>query len=208
MAGCSSGRPTPDWTLKSFNHLEDYKKNCLEGNTRIADLHFNRALDEIKKSGDLGILARAYLIRMGIEVAVLEKVRDDDFLKVDAVEPNPVNKNFHAFLTGHLNRVQEQLLPEQYYGVMKPLSRGKTEELGNELEKIEDPLSRLIAIGVCVGQGRIDEGLLNTAIATASRNGWKKALLVYLEKLQVYYTEQGQQDKARTIKDRIQLISP
>ncbi len=208
VASCSSGPPIPDWNLKSYNRLEDFKKNYLEGNKAIADIHFKRALAEIRKSGDLDLLAKAYLIRMALEVAVLKQAGDEEFLKVEAVQSDPVNKNFHAFLTGKQDHVRDPLLPDQYRGIQRYLSQGKKDIPSNELARIEDPASRLIAVGVCVGQGRFDEKSLNIAIETASRNGWKKPLLAYLERLRIYYEDRNQTDKARAIRERIQLISP
>jgi hypothetical protein len=208
LTGCSTSPPAPDWTLKGYNRLEDFKKYYLEGKTAIAELNFNRAVDEIKKSGDLDLLERVYLIHMAMEVALLEKAQDQAFLKVDAVEPNTANRNFHAFLTGPPNLVQESLLPEPYRALIKPLTQGKTKDLAGVLASISDPASRLIAAGVCIAQGRIDEALLKTAVETASQQGWKKALLVYMNKLSVYYSGNGQQDQATAIIKKMELIAP
>ena len=137
----------------------------------------------------------------------MEKVRDDEYLKIDAVESDPVHRNFHAFLTGRMNQVREQLLPEQYRHIFRQLTKDNSTGMAQELKKIEDPYSRLIATGVCLGQGRINEDLLSTGIETASRYGWKKALLVYLDKLRNYYQDHHQQDKAATVAQRMQLIT-
>lgn len=206
LVGCSGGPPIPDWTLASFNRLEDFKKNYLEGHQHIADLQFQKAVAEIKKSGDLEVLAKAYLTRMAVESAVLETPQDEEFIKINAAQSHPVHQNYHAFLTGQLNRVQEQLLPEVYRTVAKGLQQGKTDSLAADVARIDDPLSRLIASAVCIKQGRVNEAILQTAIDTASRNGWKKALLVYLEKLHAFYQERGQEEKADAISKRIQLI--
>lgn len=206
VAGCSSSPPIPDWTLASYNRLESFKKTFMEGDRRIADLHFQNAVEEIKKSGDLDILAKAYLIRMAAEAAVLEKPRDDSFLKIDAAQPNPDHQNFHAFLTGPASGVKEQLLPQAYRSVAKSLQQGKADGLAAEIARIDDPFSRLIAAAVCIRQGHASEAVLKTAIDTASKNGWKKALLVYLERLHSFYEKQGQTDQAAAVSKRIDLI--
>lgn len=208
LAACGSSRPVPDWISAGSGHLDDFKKSYLEGNIAVSDLYFSRAVAEIKKSGDLDVLAKAYLIRMAMDVAVLAKARDEDFVKIDAVESNSSNRNFHDFLKGDLKRVQVTLLPDQYHGMASTLLMGNTDKLAPELRKIEDPISRIIACGVCVRVGRFDEELLTAAVSTASYNGWKRALLAYLEKLRIFYTERSQQDKAAAIMERVQLISP
>jgi len=206
LVACGA-RPAPDWTQAGFNRLESFKKYNLEGNLALADINFKKAVEEIKKSGDLDILARAYLVRMALQVAVLEKVEDREFLEIETLEPHPVNANFHAFLTGRFASVQQGLLPEQYRGVSKRLRAGQTAGLSREVAGIEDSVSRLIASGVCVMQNRYDEDLLTNAAEAASHNGWKKALLAYWEKLRSHYEARGQTDKALAIAKRIQIIS-
>jgi hypothetical protein len=207
LAGCSS-KPVPDWTLNSFNRLEAFKKNYLEGNLPIAEMHFKKAVEEIKMSGDLDILARAYLTRMAMQAAVLEKVQDDDFRKIEAAESHTENANYHLFLTGNLNRVQESLLPTPYHDVLKLLLQGRPDKLAGALAEIKDPVSRLIASGVCTRLDQSDEGVLKLAAETASQNGWKKALLAYLGVMESAYAKQGQAEKAAAVRQKRELITP
>ena len=197
----------PDWISSGSGRLDDFRKSSLEGNPAVADVYFGRAVAEIKKSGDLSVLSKAYLTRMALDVAILGKARETEFLEIDAVEPDPVHRNFHLFLKGNLKSVQPSLLPGQYAGIAGRLLQGGDEDLADETMKIEDPVSRLIACGVCVGQGRFSERLLTDAVATASRNGWKQAVLVYLERLAVFYAQKGQAHRAATVRERIRLIT-
>ena len=71
LVGCGSSKPVPEWTDASVNQLENYKKSYLSGKERIAEAYFDKAVDEIKSSGDLDILARAYLTKYAVQVAVL-----------------------------------------------------------------------------------------------------------------------------------------
>ena len=205
LAGCGS-KPIPDWTYVSFNHLESFKKSYLSGNERIAELHFHKATEELKKSGDLDILARAYLTKYAVHAAVLEPFDDREYLTIEAVSPAARNRNFHSFLKGAFDHVNEGLLPNKYDGFMKAFRGGKSENVTNEISKMEDSLSRLIAVGLLVKQQKYDEGDLKLAIDTASRNGWKKALVVYLEKLHLFYEAKKEIDKAASIQQRLRII--
>ena len=49
------------------------------------------------------------------------------------------------------------------------------------LARIDDPQSRLIAAGVLFRQGRADPGVIALAIDTASAQGWRRALLAWLQ---------------------------
>ena len=71
---------------------------------------------------------------------------------------------------------------------------------------MDTPLSKLIAIGLLVQKNTYDEMELNLAIDISSQNGWKKALLAYLTKLQSFYVMNNKPGKAAHVAERIQLI--
>lgn len=205
LAGCSS-KPIPDWKYAAFNQLEDYKKSYLSGKTDIAELRFNKAREEIKKSGDLEILAKAYLTKYAVQTAVLDKIDGREYLKIDAISPSSPNQNFYNFLKGNMDRVEGKQLPGQYQAFFAAYRSGRSAEVTGEISKIEDPLSKLIATGLLVQNDRCDEGCLKVAIDTASKNGWKRALLAYLEKLKYFYETRKDMDNATNIRKRIELI--
>jgi len=206
LVGCGSSKPVPDWTDASFNQLDNYKKSYLSGKERIAEAYFNKAVDEIKSSGDLEILARAYLTKYAVQVAVLEAFDDREYLRIDAVEPVLQNKNFYSFLKGSFDNVDEKQLPQQYAGFFRAFKSGKMDDVAHEITKMDTSLSKLIAIGLFVQKNKNDEIELKLAIDIASQNGWKKALLAYLNKLQSFYEMNSKPDKAAHIAERIQLI--
>lgn len=206
LIGCGSKR-APDWTKAAFNQLDNYKKNYLMGKEQMAERHFSHAIDEIKKSGDLDILATAYLTKNAVQVAVLEVVDDREFLRIDAIQPLPQHRSFHKFLKGEMDVVEEELLPGQYRAFFRAFRSGRVKDATDEILKMEEPLSRLVAAGLVVHKNKHDERCLKVAIDTASRNGWKKALLAYLEKLQAFYESKMDSEKAATIRKKIELIS-
>jgi hypothetical protein len=206
LVGCGSSKPVPDWTDASFNQLDNYKKSYLSGKERIAEAYFNKAVDEIKSSGDLDILARAYLTKYACQVAVLEAFDDGEYLRIEAVEPVMQNKNFHGFLKGAFDSVDEKLLPRQYEGFLRAFKSGKKEDVAQEISKMDNPLSKLIALGLLVKKNKDEEIDLKFAIDIASQNGWKKALLAYLGRLQSFYRTNNEPDEAAHVEERIKLI--
>lgn len=207
LFGCGSSKPVPDWTNASFNQLDNYKKSYLSGKESIAEAYFNKGVDEIKSSGDLEILARAYLTKYAVQVAVLEAFDDSEYLRIDAVEPVLQNKNFYSFLKGAFDNVDEKLLPQQYAGFLRAFQSGKKDDVAHEIAKMDNPLSTLIAVGLLVQKNSYDEMDLKLAIHIASQNGWKKALLAYLSKLQSFYENNNKPDEAAHVKERIRLIN-
>jgi len=206
LLGCGGSKKIPEWIDNSYNQLENYKKNYLSGKDRIAELQFNKAIDEIKKSGNLEILGRAYLTKYAVHIAVLETFDEREYLTIEALEPVLQNRMFYNFLKGSFDKVDESLLPRQYKGVLKVFRTGKFEDAADEISKMEDPLSKLITAGLLIQKNIYDEGVLKIAIDTAAQNGWKKALLAYLEKLVLFYETKKESEKASNITQRIQLL--
>ena len=207
LAGCGTSKPVPDWLNASYNQLESYKKSFLSGREKIAAVQFKGVLIEIKKSGDLEVLARTHLIRMALQTAVLEDMEEGEYLKINDVHPSLQNHTFYAFLKGGTSQVDENLLPGQYLGFYRTIKRdaGAADCL-QEIGKMEDSLSQLVALGVLVRLRHYDESVLKKAVDISSAQGWKKALLAYLEKLQNYYEEKKETAKALGIQQRIKII--
>ncbi len=205
IVSCGS-QSVPDWKNTGFNQLESYKKNALIGKDFIAESNFKKATDEIKRSGDLDTLAKAYINKFGVQVALLENIRDDEYLEIEEISPNPEYMNFFNFLKGLFMYVDGGRLPARYRGVFKAIQDNTIKDLENQINRIDDPLSRLIAIGVAVKQKKYNETILKSATDTASANGWKKALLVYLQQLQRFYESQKDFSNAETTRKTIRVL--
>ncbi|MFA4915980.1 MAG: hypothetical protein WC560_04840 [Syntrophales bacterium] len=203
--GCGS-QPVPEWKNVSFNNLESYKTNYLNGRVKIAELHFDKAIEEIKKSGDLEILSTAYLTKYAVSVAVLEDFDDGDYLRIESVQQNPGSRTYYNFLKGFFDKVDKGLLPSRYRDVLNAFRDGKEKDMEQAVISIEDPLSKLIAAGLLVRHYKYSEVILKAAADTASVNGWKNAHLAYLEKLQALYEAGKETGKAANIQKKIQLI--
>jgi hypothetical protein len=205
LAGCSA-KAVPDWIKMGQNQMESYKKYYLQGQDRLAEISFEKSVSEIKSGGDLRLLQIVYLSRYALQVAVLESFDDQDYRKLEAVELHPENIHFHFFLQGAFDRVDEQFLPKQYRPFLRACKNGKQSDIDFTIAAIEDPLSRLIASGLAVQKQFYHDKTLHAAVQTAAEQGWKKALLVYLNKLRDFYASLNEQKKADVTQQRIDLI--
>lgn len=205
VMGCATVE-IPEWTSVSFNHLESYKKTFLAGGRDIAELHFQKANEEIKKSGDINLLVRAQLTRCALHAALLEAIPENDYLELEKLNPMPDNRQYFLFLRGDFHLVDSDRIPAQYRDSLKAIKLGDVKEIQQALLKIENDLSRLIACGLVVRYGRYNEAILQTAIDTASKNGWKGAILVYLTAMQQYHEKQSEPDKAARVRKLLELI--
>jgi len=207
LFGCNA-ESLPAWTYASYSHLERFKQLAMTGEDTSAFAHFQKAISEIKKSGDLSALQKAYLTKYAVHLALLEPFAGDEYLQVEAVEPIAENRNFFAFLRASPRaQVSVELLPRQYREFFAACLSGEAARRNSAVAKIEDPLSRLIAIGWLVSQDRHDEEILLLAEDTASRQGWKKALLAYLDRLTAHYLAKGETKKAEAVEGRIRLMA-
>lgn len=207
MGGCAVN-PRPSWIATGERHLERFKNSFLTyGHGELAERHFMSALEEIKKSGNLDLIEKAWLTRMALQVAVLEEMDEKDYLETAAVRRVPENGNFYIFLKGDISEVEIKDLPEQYGDFGRALFMRDVLKSGKAMEAIKDePVSRLIAAGIAVKSGIESETIIQTAVNTASVNGWKAALIIWLERLAAFYDAAGEGGKAGDVRRRIELI--
>ncbi len=206
LTGCGSSAQVPAWKDKASRHLEDYKAHFLAGKEDATEPHFTKARNEIAAGNDLTLLATVYLTKYALHTASLESFDAGDFAKLQRLEPSAANMAYCHFLKGNFSAADARMLPSRYTGVLKAATAKDLKLAVREINSIDDPLSRLIACGVWVRYLPCDETILQTAIATASAQGWRRPLWAYLEKLQAYYLELGYQDKAEAIQLRLKLI--
>jgi hypothetical protein len=206
MGGCGS-KPAPVWIASGHQQLENYKMDFLTGAPPlITGLRFQKAVEEIKKGGDADLLGKVWLTRMALQVAVREELDEGEYLKTEAAELVPANRNFYRFLKGDAATVDVSLLPEPYRPFWMAFRSGDAAKAAVTIAAIEDPIPRLIAAGLAVGHRLENDAILRIAVETASQNGWKRALLVWLERLKSSYEAAGDTAKASAIRSRIELM--
>ncbi|MBN2254865.1 MAG: hypothetical protein JW736_04110 [Deltaproteobacteria bacterium] len=206
LTGCFS-KAVPDWQSTGFSHLESFKKEFLSGDDERASRSFEKAIVEIKKSGRVDILAKAYLTRCAVAVAALEKGECGEYLQIRDLLQDRKEDTYYAFITGNRGKVDERLLPEGYRPFFHALTVGSVADINKALEAMESPLSRVIAAGLSIKQGIFDETTIIMAIDTASYQGWKKTLVRYLEALKALYERNGEKARAERVQERINAMS-
>ena len=202
LDGCAGGPPAPDWQMNAKSAIDRSVSAYLAGNTPVETQEFERARNEIARTGRLDLLARVELVRCAGRVASL--VQEDcpafEKLRQDAAAPE------RAYADFLLARVQAQdlaLLPAQYRAVV---GTGATAAAGAALKDIADPLSRLIAAGVVFRAGRADPTVLSAAVDTASAQGWRRPLLAWLAVQAMRAEQAGDTQAAQAVRRRIDFI--
>lgn len=170
LAACGSGPVQPDWQNDAHQSLNNFSAAYLSGKTRLAEVEFQQARSELARTGRLDLVARAELVRCGVQLASLELDECPGFAAL-APDAGEAERHYADFLHG--KAVDPSLLPAQYRAVA---GQGK-----GALTAIKPPLSRLIAAGVLLRRGHLSAADIAIAVDTASAQGWRRALLAWLE---------------------------
>ena len=182
LSACSSGPPIPDWQLSAKAASERAVVAYLTGNARIDAAELARARAEVARTGRADLLARVELTHCSAQVAslVFEPCSAFEPLRADATE---VERAYAERLAG----------------------RSATAE-PKALQGIDDPLARLVAAGVLFQTNRADPRVIQTAIDTASAQGWRRPLLAWLN-VQLKRAEAvGANDDAQQLRRRIAIV--
>lgn len=202
LAGCASGPPPADWKINAHSLLESHGKHYLDGETLLAERHFERARAEIARTGRLDLVARAELTRCAVRLAALETGPCTAFERL-AAHASEEDQAYARFLTGDWQGLDASRLPAHYRGLLKT---GEAAASLRALEEIKDPLPRAIAAGALFRAGRATPEVIALATRTASDQGWRRPLLAWLEVQAKRAEAVGDQTGLELIRRRIELV--
>ena len=195
LAACSSNPPTPDWQMNAKTASERAIAAYLSGNARIDAAEQARARTEVARTGRADLLARVELAHCAAQVASLVFQACSAFEPLRADVPAP-ERAYADYLGGKLAAPEAVLLPEAHRGVAANSAA---------LQGIADPLSRLVAAGVLFETNRADPQVIQTAIDTASAQGWRRPLLAWLNVQLKRAEAAGASDEAAQLRRRIAI---
>lgn len=196
LAACSSNPPVPDWQMNVKAASERSVAAYLGGDARIDAAEQTRARNEVARTGRADLLARVELAHCAAQVAslVFEACSAFEPLRADAPEPE---RAYADYLAGRLAAADAALLPEAHRAVAINAAA---------LGGIGDPLSRLVAAGALFATNRADPAVIQTAIDTASAQGWRRPLLAWLG-VQLKRAEAARaDDEAQRLRRRIAIV--
>ncbi len=184
LAGCSSQPPVPDWQINAYSAAQRAVQSYLSGESRTARREFDQARNEIARTGSPALAARLELLRCAAQVGstVVAPCALFDALRQDAAAPELA---YDRYLQGQVQPADVALLPLAQQGVAAALLAGGgagTSAAAAEaaLNKVDDPLSQLVAAGVLLRTGQASPAVVTTALAVSSRQGWRRPLMAWL----------------------------
>jgi hypothetical protein len=200
VAACAGSPPTPNWQGNARSAMDRATAAYLAGDTRVADAEFERARAEVARTGRPDLLARVELMRCATRVASLDFEPCERFerLRPDA---DTAERAYADYLAARVLPQDIALLPPQHRAVASA-NLGVDAAL-EAVRSIEDPLSRLVAIGVLFQSGRASPTAIALAVDTASAQGWRRPLLAWLN-VQLELAERaGNAEEAERLRRRI-----
>lgn len=177
LSGCAGGPPPPAWQASARFSLDAFQQAYLRGASRAAEIEFARARAELASTGDASLVARAELIRCAARAASLELDDCPAFEKLRA-DAGPEELAYADYLAGRTDR------PAQ-----------------------DDPVSRLVLLGVKFKSGTIQPAEIDAAVALSSAQGWRRPLLAWLGVQEKRAEAAGDGEALARIRRRIALVS-
>ena len=199
LAACGSKPKAPEWQMEAHGSLERYVKAFMAADTRVETAEFSRTREQLARTGDAGLVARAELTRCALRVAslVFEPCVGFAALRPDA----PAAERAYAdYLAGRALPSDAALLPPAHRA-----AAAASADAG-AVKSIEEPLARLVAAGVLFETGRATPDVLQLAVDTASAQGWRRPLLAWLGAQARRAELAGAQEEAQRLRRRIELV--
>ena len=204
LAACAGGPPPPDWQANAKASMDQAVAAYLSGDSPAEARAFDRAREQIARTGRPDWVARAELMRCAAHVAslVFEPCQGFERLRNDAALPERAYAQHLAARA--LSREDIERLPPAQRAVAMAVAGGDAATV--DVQGIDDPLSRLIAAAVLFQASKASPATLALAADTASAQGWRRPLLAWLEVLAMRAERAGAADEAQRLRRQIQLV--
>ena len=202
LTACSSGPRVPDWKMNAQSSIERFEAAYLNGSALVEQTEFQRARAQVGSTGKIDLIARVELLRCATRVAslVFEDCTGFEALRADAT---PADRAYADYLAGKVQPADIALLPEAQRAVAAASSDTAA---STAVDAVTDPLSQLVAAGVLLRASRATPALLDTAVSTASDQGWRRPLLAWLGVQRLRAEQAGDQQAAQRIGRRMDIV--
>ncbi len=203
LSACGSGGPPPpDWKTDAADLIGRYQKHALLGENMLAERYFQQAVAATGGAGRVAETARLWLVRCATRRAMLIDDACAEYAELAGAETNPADQAYYRFLTLRWEGLDPALLPGQH----RDLVRAPADKRPGLLDRIDDPLARLLDASLLVMRLEADRSTLALATETASVQGWRQPLLTYLKLQQKQAAAHNDTVESERLARRIRLV--
>ncbi len=202
LPACASGPMPPTWQTQSHAAMEAFTRHYFEGDTQRSNRELAEARAAVAATGSPELAARVELVRCALATAALDfdACAEFDAAKNDA---SADDQAYRAFLGGNWQDRDRSALPVHYRAVV---SAGDEAARNKSMQQIHDPVSRLVAAGALFRLAQLSPEGLDSAIDTASAQGYRRPLLAYLNVQANNAQASGDSAALASIRKRIELV--
>jgi primosomal protein N'' len=204
FAACASGPVLPAWQADAKAAMERSTSAYLAGETKASDAEMALARRALTSTGRTELLARAELMRCAARVAslVFEPCERFEALRADAPASERVYADYLAARA--LSRDDIARLPTAQQAAATAVAGGELTPAN--VQSIEDPQARLIAVAVLFQAGKASPPMIDAAAETASAQGWRRPLLAWLKVQALRAEKAGDVAEAQRLQRRIAVV--
>ncbi len=181
FVGCSFKSEPNVWEYNSAKAFQSYKENFLKGNDLLAASDLKRAVALAKSSDDLTQLASIYLGKCALEIAVGKQSECRAYKQIHDLVTCKKIRNYYLFLQNDTENLDVVFLPKRYQEFASALKKRDYKSANEEIRKIEDPASAMIALSLLGTQATKES--LETTLKKVSFYGYKKGVIHLLEEI-------------------------
>lgn len=176
LAACGSKPPAPKWALEAQSASERAVQAYLKGQTRVADVEWGKAFNEVAATGLPSQMARMALLECAAQTAALELTDCPRYARYGA-GAEPAEQAYARYLKGTHTAADVSLLPQAQQAMAGQLLGGAPVAAGLPAAQA---LSQLTAAGVALRTGAITPGQVQQAVEVAAQQGWRRAAMAWL----------------------------
>lgn len=176
LAACGSKPPAPKWALEAQSASERAVQAYLKGQTRVADVEWSKAFNEVAGTGLPSQMARMALLQCAAQTAALELTDCPRYERYGA-GAEPAEQAYARYLKGAHTAADVPLLPQAQQAMATQLLAAAQAGVGLPAAQA---LSQLTAAGVALRAGAITKAQVQQAVEVASQQGWRRAVMAWL----------------------------
>jgi hypothetical protein len=120
-----------------------------------------------------------------------------------AQDATPAERAYARYLAGRADPADIALLPQ----AQQAAARAGPEQAAAVIAAQSDPLAQLVAAGARFARGQASPQLVQLAVDTASRQGWRRPLLAWLGVQEKLAEGRGDEPQAARLRRRMAIVN-
>ena len=203
LVSCGAGH-IPTWKQNASANTANFIESSFIGNESYASKYFDKMLEDFRMTVDPDEIVRAYLAKCAVSFALLEYSECGEVTEMLPLLKNKENITYYNFISGKARGADE--VPEKYRDIFNISKNCSIEKANSALSSEKDPVTLLVKASLLAKAACGDADTAGIAVDTASKEGWKKAVLKYLALQLAYFEKHGDKQNAGLIKKRMELV--